>query len=160
MNERVVGYDSRPHHVAAGDFNQDGHLDLVVTNSGTDNIGLLLGYGNGTFASQITYPTGSGSRPYSVVVGDFNYDTFLDIVVAYYGMNSIGVLFGNGNGSFASPRVTSLGSSRPLSLAKGDFNKDNRLDIAVANYGTLTIAILFGSNDGYFLIIIRHHFKH
>ena len=150
MNERVIGHDSRPHHVAVGDFNQDGHLDLVVANSNTDNIGLLIGYGNGTFFEQMTYPTGTGSNPYSIVVGNFDNDAFLHIVVTNYGMNSIGVLLGDGNGSFGSPILTSLCASRPLSSAKGDFNKDNPLYIAVANYGTLTIAVLFGLNNGSF----------
>ena len=135
-----------------GDFNDDSRLDIVVANSATDNIGLLLGYGNGTFLRQTTYDTGIRSRPYAVAVGKFNNDSQLDIVVANFGTNSIGVLFGDGQGNFASPKFTSLGSSRPLSLAVGDLNQDNKLDIAVANYGTLDIIILIGFNDGSFRI--------
>jgi hypothetical protein len=146
----AVGYDSRPRHVVVGDFNNDGDLDVAVANSGTDNIGIFLDYNNGTFATQISYPTGLLSRPYSLAVGDFNNDSRLDIVVANFGINSVGVLLGYGNGSFASQIITSLGSSRPLALAVGHFNKDNHLDIAVANYDTSTIALLFGSNDGSF----------
>lgn len=63
---------------------------MVVANSGTDNIGLLMGSSNGTFTSYITYQTGLGSHPYAVATGDFNNDTFLDIAVANYGINSIG----------------------------------------------------------------------
>jgi len=150
--EGALNYDSRPYRVAVGDLNEDGYMDIVVANSGTDNIGIFMGYGNGTFASQTLYSTGLGSRPYSIAVEDFNNDTLLDIVVANYGINSIGVLLGYGNGNFANQIITSLGSSRPLSLATGDFNKDNLLDIAVANYGTLNIAILLGSNNGSFQI--------
>ena len=129
--KRASVYDSRPHQVALGTFNKDKYLDLVVANSGTDCVGILLGYGNGTFATQITYSTGLGSRPYSVGVGDFNNDTKLDIVVANYGTNSIGVLLGYDDESFAKPIFTPLGSSRPLFLALGDLNNDKRLDIAV-----------------------------
>jgi hypothetical protein len=135
-----------------GDFNEDGYLDIVVAESGTDNIGVLLNYPTGTFASQVTFSTGDGSRPYSVAVGDINNDTHLDIVVANYGTNSIAALLGYGNGSFANAIITSLGSSRPLSLAVGYLNNDHVLDIAVANYGTATIAVLFGANDGSFRI--------
>jgi hypothetical protein len=123
-----------------------------VANSGTDSIGIFLGYGNATFAYQIIYSTGLGSHPYSVAVEYFNDDTLVDIVVANYGTNSVGVFLAHGNGTFASPILTSLGSSHPLSIAVEDFNKDNHLDIAVANYGTLTVAILLGFNNGSFRI--------
>jgi hypothetical protein len=135
-----------------GDFNEDSYLDIVVANSGTDNIGILLNYQNGIFAPPVTYATGVGSRPYSVAVGDVNNDTHLDIVVGNYALNSIGILLGYGNGSFASSIITSLGSSRPLSLVVGYLNNDRVLDIAVANYGTATIAVLFGDNSGSFRI--------
>lgn len=145
-------HDSRPRQVAIGAFNEDKHRDLVVANSGTDYIGFLMGYGNGTFASQTTQSTGLGSRPYSATVRDFNNDTELDIVVANYGINSIGVLLGYSDGTFASQITTSPGSPHPLSITTGDFNNDHILDIAVANYGIFTVAILVGRNDGSFRI--------
>jgi hypothetical protein len=126
-------------------------LNIVVANSGADNIGILLNSRNGTFAPQVTYSTGVGSRTYSVAVGDVNNDTHLDIVVANHAKNSIGTLFGYGNGSFASI-ISSLGSSHPLSLVVGYLNNDCVLDIAVANYGTATIVVLLGDNDRSFQI--------
>ena len=146
----VKRYDSRPRHIAAGDFNHDGYLDLVVANSGIDNIGVLINDRNGTFHSQITFPTGTASRPYSLAVGHLNNDIHLDVVVANFDTNSIGVLFGDGNGTFATPLYTSLGSSRPLSLALAHFNNDSALDVVVANYATFTIAVLLGDNSGFF----------
>ena len=146
--------DSHPHHIAAADFNKDGHLDIVVANAGTDSIGVFLNNHNGTFAPQITYSTGSTSRPYSVAIGDFNNDTHLDIVVANFGINSIGVHLGYGNGSFTNAIITSLGSSHPLFVAVGDLNNDSILDVVVTNYGTANIAVLLGINDGSFRM---HH---
>jgi len=73
--------DSFPSSVAVGDFNRDGHLDLAVTEYYTPTTGqvgfrrsvaVLLGRGDGTFASPVEYPTGPG--PTSVVVGDLNGD--------------------------------------------------------------------------------------
>ena len=148
----TLGHDSRPLSVAVGYFNKDIYLDIAVANSGTDMIGIFFGHGNGTFGDQISYLMELGSRPYSLAVGDFNNDTQLDIAVAYYGINSIGILLGYGNGSFRRPIITFLSSARPLSLVTGDFNKDNHLDIVVATYGTFTIIILLGSGDGSFLI--------
>ncbi|CAF1530405.1 unnamed protein product, partial [Rotaria sordida] len=67
--------DSRPRHIATGDFNGDNHLDLAVATTGSDNIGIRRGHGNGTFSSRINYSTGLGSLPYWVAIGDFNNDT-------------------------------------------------------------------------------------
>ncbi len=67
-----------------GDFNQDSFSDIVVASSGTSNVGRIMGYGNGTFANQLSYPIGYDSLPNSVAFGDFNNDTWIDIAVANY----------------------------------------------------------------------------
>jgi hypothetical protein len=125
-------------------------MDIVVANSGTNNIGILLSKIDGTFSNQQTYPTGIYSQPYSVVVNDFNNDNYLDIAVANYGTNNIGIFRGYGNGSFASQKLFSTGSSHPLFIKSGDFNNDNRSDIAVANYGTNNIGVFLGYGNGSF----------
>ena len=71
-------------------MNGDGKLDIVVANQGSNNVGLLLNNGNGTFATQLTYSV--GSQPYSVAVADINGDNMLDIIVANYGSNTVGIL--------------------------------------------------------------------
>src|ERR1039457_1251383 len=73
----VVG--SEPPSVAMGDFNGDGKLDLAVA-SYYNNVGVLLGNGDGTFQTTVYYTAGPG--PYSVAVGDFNGDGKPDLVVA------------------------------------------------------------------------------
>ena len=44
-----TGALSLPTSVAVGDFNNDSELDITVGNSGTENIGILYGYGNDSF---------------------------------------------------------------------------------------------------------------
>ena len=74
-----------PWFLAVGDFNQDGKLDLVLANLDnstptlTTFISVLLGNGDGTFKSPVTYA--SGLEAYSLVVADFNGDGKLDIVL-------------------------------------------------------------------------------
>ncbi|CAF4397115.1 unnamed protein product, partial [Adineta steineri] len=79
-----TGNSSSPYGGAAGDFNNDKNIDFVVANYLGNNIGVLLGFGNGSFAAVVTYSTEDGSRPQSVAIGDFNEDNILDIVVANY----------------------------------------------------------------------------
>ncbi|CAF1230275.1 unnamed protein product [Rotaria sordida] len=190
----------RPIGLAVGDFNNDTRLDIVVSNAGNNTIGVLLGYGNGSFASQKTYSTGAypfalavsdlnnDSRPDIVVTNtndatvsillrydrgamkneitftpsagahltcvassDFNNDSLLDIVVANYGSNNLGVILGYGNGTFGNEMIFSTGlKSHPYSIAINDFNKDGQVDIAVANHGTKSLSTFLGNGNGTF----------
>ena len=139
-----TGYDSLPYSVVVADFNNDHHLDIAVANYGTDNIGIFLGYGNGSFTTQTTYSTGLRSNPYSIAVNDFNNDGHLDIAVANSGTNNVGIFLGYGNGSFVSQKTYLISpESNPHSIVIGDFNQDNQLDIAVSNYDTNNISYTY-----------------
>ncbi|CAF3673135.1 unnamed protein product [Adineta steineri] len=146
----LIVTDSHPHSIAVADFNNDYLLDIIVPYSGTSSIGIFFRQDNTTFRDQIKYSTGSNSLPYAVCVGDFNHDQQIDVAVANYGANNIGIFLGTGNGTFMSQITFSTGSSRPLWIAVGDMNNDKRLDIVVANYGTNDIGILFGDGIGNF----------
>jgi hypothetical protein len=127
MKSSVIS-SSQPRAVAAGDFNNDHQIDIVVANSGTHTTGILLAKGDETFADQQTFPTGAHSHPYSIVVADFSNDTYLDIAVANYGY---------GNGIFGNEISYPLGYGyHPYSIAVTDVNHDNRMDIVIACYDT------------------------
>ena len=137
----------------ANDFNNDGKMDIAVVNCNVDSVGIFLGYGNGSFAKQMTYSTGYGTRPSWVAFGDFNNDRYLDMASTDSSDNTISILLGYGNGSFATAKAyyTGIGST-PIYLTIDDFNNDRKLDIAVINYGTNEIVLLFGFGDGTFLL--------
>jgi hypothetical protein len=59
--------DSSSGSVAVGDFNNDTRLDIAIANSDGNNVGVLLGFGNGSFTDQVKYPT--GSIPSSIAIG-------------------------------------------------------------------------------------------
>jgi hypothetical protein len=134
---------SHPSSVTIGYFNDDTFLDIAVALSGTNNISVLLGNGNGTFVKQSIYSLDTTS-PYSIGVGDFNQDNRLDLVVTNKGANNIGILLGSRNGTFAISEMYSTGSVSSISFAVGDLNKDNRLDLIVISNDTGAIDILFG----------------
>lgn len=74
------------------------------------------------FAPAVSYP--AGSYPNSVGVGDFNGDGFLDLVTANLGSNSVSVLLGGGNGTFA-PTV-----SYPAGVRSAWSNGNDRHELA------------------------------
>ena len=81
---------TQPAGVAVGDFNGDGHQDLVDADSGDAAISVLLGRGDGTFGQRSTYPV--GTAPDAVAVGDFNGDGQPDVAVANHTANTVSVL--------------------------------------------------------------------
>ncbi|CAF0836290.1 unnamed protein product [Adineta steineri] len=83
---------SHPMSVIVDDFNNDGQLDLAVSNNYAHNVGVLLGIENRTFLAQMTYSTGFGSIPLSINSGDFNSDGKLDLVITDNLQNNVGIL--------------------------------------------------------------------
>jgi hypothetical protein len=127
--------------VGVGDFDGDGHLDLVV--SMLNGLSIFLGNGDGTFRAGQTIANNGGLV---VGVADFNRDGRADLVVADDG--SVSVLLGNGDGSFQPARsfIADLGAAWP---AVADFNGDGLPDIAVSN---LSSGFVFNPNDVSILI--------
>jgi hypothetical protein len=136
------------------DVNNDSRLDIIVANYGTNNVGIFLGYGNGSFAEQMIFSTGADSAPWSAVTGDFNKDGQLDLAVANYGTSNVGVLYGYGNGTFGNLQIYSTGiGSKPTSVQVADFNNDNQLDIIVGDETLNRLGVFFGYSDGTFTSI-------
>ncbi len=91
---------------------------------------------------------GTGDRPHSVAVGDFNGDGKLDLAVANFDSNTVSILLGTGTGSFGAK--TDFGTGRGSnSVAVGDFNGDGKLDLVAASGGA-TVSILLGTGTGSF----------
>jgi hypothetical protein len=142
--------------------NKDGKADLVVTNPcgaggecTSGSVGVLLGNGDGTFQSAMTYGSG-GYLDTAVAVADMNQDGNPDLVVANTcadniceGDGLVGVLFGNGDGTFQAALIYGSGGRFAQSVAVADVNGDGRLDILAANESG-SIGALLGNGDGTF----------
>ena len=141
--------------VVAADVNGDGRLDLLVLNAcalsgggycvtiGT--AGVLLGNGDGTFQSALTYATGGGGVG-SLAVADVDGDGRPDLVVASCcGSAALGLLLGNGDGTLQPALVFGSGGLEPESVAIADVNGDGKTDVITANFFSNTVAVLLNS---------------
>jgi hypothetical protein len=147
----VVSLDSGgffPDWVDIVDVNGDGKPDVVVANSSDTiindlggNVGILLGNGDGTFKPAAHYLSG-GFGAASVAVADVDGDGKLDLVVVNCsatsgsctgGGGTVGVLPGNGDGTFQTAVTYSPGGNTPFGVAVADLNGDSKPDIVAAN---------------------------
>jgi hypothetical protein len=115
-----------------GDFNGDGKPDLVVASNmfnGQGNVSVLLGNGDGTFRSPVTYAADKGTN--EVAVADLNGDGLADLVTANYAGNDVSVLLGDGDGTFRAAVNYGAGTNS-YAVTVGDFNGDGTPDLASA----------------------------
>lgn len=153
-----------PHSVAVGDFNGDGRLDVVTAQQLTDTVSVLLGHGDGTFARPLVLAaSGQNFTPQSMALGDVNGDGKLDLVIKSVSVLDsdafqLGVLLGNGDGTFQAPLLGAAQPGGSGDLALGDFNSDGRIDVAVADQlgaSTGNLSVFAGNGDGTFQSLIR-----
>jgi uncharacterized repeat protein (TIGR01451 family) len=144
-----------PQSIVGGDLNRDGKADLVVANSGSGNVSVLLGNGDGTFQSAVNYGAGIAS-PEWIFVGDFNGDGKLDVAAFQAGNTSanaagqVSVLLGNGDGTLQAAKVTTL-SVYATQMRVADFNGDHWADLAVSEFNNaFSLSLLLGKGDGTF----------
>jgi Bacterial Ig-like domain (group 3)/FG-GAP-like repeat/IPT/TIG domain len=185
MNYSSGGFS--PGAVVIADVNRDGILDLLVANqgggsSGHGTVGVLLGKGDGTFRSVVTYDSGGTSgldcQNYepcapiaALAVADVNGDGKPDIVVANRGGTNngeglVGVLLGNGDGTFQPVVTYNSGGITASSAALADVNGDGKLDILVANQCAASdcpdvstegsVGVLMGNGDGTFQPVVAY----
>jgi FG-GAP-like repeat/Bacterial Ig-like domain (group 3) len=149
--------------VAIADLRGEGILDLVVADNCQEGclagtVSVLLGNGDGTFQPAVTYSSG-GQYADSVAVADVDGNGVPDLVVANQCQNeggcavdgAIGVLLGNGDGTFQPAAIYDSGSNCANTVAVADLRGDGIMDLAVANgYYNNVVGVLLGNGDGTF----------
>jgi hypothetical protein len=159
------GIGGTPTAPRVGDFNGDGVPDLVTVDPVKSTVTILLGKGDGSFGSPLTYPAGPGADAVAIAALTNNHKQ--DLVVADFGTagvansGGVSVLRGNGDGTFQSAIFIPT-NSQPVAIVARDFNGDGNTDIGlasdyIANFTTGgSVDILLGNGAGGFAPAIHN----
>jgi len=168
----VVYHSVGAHRVTVADVNLDGKPDLLVANwssaTGDDPnglVGVLLGNGDGTFQPGVTFGSG-GYYARAISAQDVNEDGKPDLLVmsdtgvSGSGDSVVGVLLGNGDGTFQPAVSYSPGQGDLHSLAVGDVNGDHNPDLVVTSGNSYmvdgVVSVLLGNGDGTFQAAVNY----
>ncbi|MFH1742917.1 MAG: FG-GAP-like repeat-containing protein, partial [bacterium] len=96
-------------------------------------------------------PYQTGETPYDLAVGDFNEDTFPDLVTANLLSGSLSLFLGRGDGSFE-PTVSIPTDEGPISIAVTDLNHDGHDDLVIVHSYAQSIRTLLGDGHASFSV--------
>jgi len=129
----VPSGDNGSNGIVAGDFNNDGILDLVTVNG--QSLSFYKGLGGGRYATPINQPLTTNVG--QVVAADFSRHGTPDLAIlplhtgttAFFG--GVDIFTGNNNGTFTKTETLDVGGAA-MSIALADFSGDHLPDLAVS----------------------------
>jgi len=135
----AVGADlpgNSPMSATVGDFDNNGWLDIYMSNGGWGTNGLLLVNNQGTFTERAAHFNVDIDRfSWGAVFADIDNDTYLDLFVTT-GDNSVDNVFylNNQGQSFSQQSYLDAPQlSQSFAVARGDYNNDGKPDLFVVN---------------------------
>lgn len=141
-----------PNDLGIGDFNGDGHLDLLIVNTQSPFVTLLLGDGHGGFhlAPDSPLTTNAKPHPHGVAVGRFCGQTQpLDAVIDSWGSAEIELLLNDGRGTLRNGPRFPAGPGSDMPLRSADLNQDGIADVvmpdtAIGQWNSNAVSVLLG----------------
>ena len=155
-----VAVGHAPYALRVGDFDGDGHLDVVTVNNTSADLSFLFGDGQGGFTAALNLvipqpgSTGTACSGYALTVGNFDGVGAVDVAATCTDQNTVnggGVFLSNGNRTFTLKAITGLQSTaryQPQSIAAGDYDHDGKLDLAIGAYTQPGSVMIFKGNGG------------
>jgi FG-GAP-like repeat/Bacterial Ig-like domain (group 3)/Chitobiase/beta-hexosaminidase C-terminal domain len=124
---------SELYSLQAGDFNNDGKVDLAGLDDYFDQIVILLGNGDGTFAVTTTTPgvNASPDGPHQIAAADFNEDGVPDLAMLTDGVNTASILL-------TVPTETATGSVNGIALVGAGTHNVDASYAGDSHYSTVT----------------------
>ncbi len=133
---------------AVADLDNDGDLDILTSSVNSDEVGILLNNGSGSFAAAVSYNSSNGAQ--EIAVGDFNEDGNLDFITASSLDSGFSINFGNGNGTFGSEVTGNDQDGHSRAVKTADLDGDGHLDLVFGREDDNEINIFFGNGNGTF----------
>lgn len=138
-----------PTALLLSDLNSDGRDDVVLSQYAMQQVGVLLSASTpGSLITPIK-TAGVGLRPIALASADLNGDGRTDVISANFDGNSLSLLSGQNDGTFASVNTLTV-AEKPTAVAAADINQDGKQDLVVVNSGRNQIWLLLGRGDGSF----------
>jgi hypothetical protein len=143
-----------PSAVALADLNGDGIPDLIIANSGSNNVLVEPGLPGGGFGPAVNggYGFFTGTEPVSITVADLDGDGRPDLVVANEGSNDVSVFLNRSAGGVINlvpgPRLKA--GYGPTSTAVADVDGDGKPDIILSDGQSNDVRVLRNLGNGFF----------
>lgn len=142
-----------PNDIVAADMNADGHPDILIANTGTPYITILLGDGRGGFTPAPHSPFATTVRPHvhGVAVGDFMGDGKPAVVTDSWGNDQILLIPSDGHSNLLLPgKFFHADIHTDSGVRAADFNHDGHLDIVTTSQRDNAVGLMLGDGRGGF----------
>jgi hypothetical protein len=136
------------------DFNNDGNIDVVLTDVRGHGVTVLAGSGTGMFATSNGFtldahtPIEVAERPMACSIGDLDGDGDQD-VVAIIDESPLAVRLINTDGQLGDPERITL-AEPAIGCALADLDRDGHLDLIASTTQTRRLSVSLGNGDGTF----------
>lgn len=130
------------------DFNGDGLPDLMLVNKHEKLISFILNLGPDSL--KVTSTIKIPFEPEQLLIGDYNNDKHVDILVYARKIPGILPIIGNGKGNFTLGKVIAQDNA----IGAADFaqvNNDNLMDIVLWDWVKNELHVLYGAGNGRFI---------
>ena len=153
---RRTDQKASPQHVAVGDFDGDGKLDVASVDEGSRDVAIYqqapqTALGN---PAQTLVGLPSGTRPSSLTVADLDADGDLDLAVASPFSSRLTLLLRGEDSSYSSQGLDLFSSGSDTrgasQVISADLDGDGRVDLVTANAETDNLLVLLQDSRGRF----------
>lgn len=147
LDLRVSATNNLKDFLVAGDYDEDGRLDVMAVERNVRRVALHVGNGTGYFSPRVHLAV---PRPCSAATDDFNGDGHLDIAVSHDLNPQVTVFLGSGDGLFSDPVAVEV-HAPTVGIDTGDFDGDGNCDIVVTHPDD-SVSLLGGIGGGSFVL--------